>query len=88
MESFLTENIWLFWVAIFFIFWFFIIRPKVNAQKKEENFRKNLENGQKIITIGGIHGKIVGIKKSTVLLEIESGNKIKVNKTAILSYKE
>ena len=88
MESFLTENIWLFWVAIFFIFWFFIIRPKVNAQKKEENFRKNLENGQKIITIGGIHGKIVGIKKSTVLLEIEGGNKIKVNKTAILSYKE
>ena len=88
MESFLTENIWLFWVAIFFIFWFFIIRPKVNAQKKEENFRKNLENGQKIITIGGIHGKIVGIKESTVLLEIEGGNKIKVNKTAILSYKE
>ena len=88
MESFLAENIWLFWVAIFFIFWFFIIRPKVNAQKKEENFRKNLENGQKIITIGGIHGKIVGIKESTVLLEIEGGNKIKVNKTAILSYKE
>tara|TARA_B100001121_G_scaffold34412_1_gene29170 strand:- start:192 stop:455 length:264 start_codon:yes stop_codon:yes gene_type:complete len=87
MESFLADNIWLFWVAIFFIFWFFIIRPKVNAQKKEENFRKNLENGQKIITIGGIHGKIVGIKESTVLLEIEGGNKIKVNKTAILSYK-
>ena len=88
MESFLADNIWLFWVTIFFIFWFFIIRPKVNAQKKEENFRKNLENGQKIITIGGIHGKIVGIKESTVLLEIEGGNKIKVNKTAILSYKE
>ena len=88
MESFLAENIWLFWLAIFFIFWFFIIRPKVNAQKKEENFRKNLENGQRIITIGGIHGKIVGIKESTVLLEIEGGNKIKVNKTAILSYKE
>ncbi len=88
MESFLAENIWLFWIAIFFIFWFFIIRPKVNAQKKEENFRKNLENGQRIITIGGIHGKIVGIKESTVLLEIEGGNKIKVNKTAILSYKE
>ena len=88
MESFLAENIWLFWVAIFFIFWFFIIRPKVNAQKKEENFRKNLENGKRIITIGGIHGKIVGIKESTVLLEIEGGNKIKVNKTAILSYKE
>ena len=88
MESFLEDYIWLFWLAIFFIFWFFIIRPKVNAQKKEENFRKNLENGQRIITIGGIHGKIVGIKESTVLLEIEGGNKIKVNKTAILSYKE
>jgi len=88
MESFLAENIWVFWIVIFFIFWFFIIRPKVNAQKKEENFRKNLENGQRIITIGGIHGKIVGIKESTVLLEIEGGNKIKVNKTAILSYKE
>ena len=47
MESFLADNIWLFWVAIFFIFWFFIIRPKVNAQKKEENFRKKLRKWTK-----------------------------------------
>ena len=89
MEDFINENIWwLGWVLIFFVFWFFILRPKVNAQKKEESFRKNLKKGQKIITIGGIHGKIIGIQEQTVLIEIESGTKMKIEKSAVLKNKQ
>ena len=43
---------WVYFVAMFFVFWFFILRPKINAQKKEEAFRSNLKKGEKIITIG------------------------------------
>tara|TARA_B100001248_G_C26976184_1_gene272475 strand:- start:2 stop:271 length:270 start_codon:yes stop_codon:yes gene_type:complete len=89
MEEFINENIWwLGWVLIFFVFWFFILRPKVNAQKKEETFRNSLEKGQKIITIGGIHGKIIGVQEQTVLIEIESGTKIKIEKSSILKNKQ
>tara|TARA_S200000501_G_scaffold240517_1_gene225348 strand:+ start:235 stop:504 length:270 start_codon:yes stop_codon:yes gene_type:complete len=89
MDQFISENIWwLGWVGIFFIFWFFILRPKLNAQKEEESFRKSLEKGQKIITIGGIHGRILGVKEDTVLIEIEGGGRMKIEKTAILKNKQ
>ena len=83
----MENNIWIFWIAIFFVFWFFIIRPKINAQKKENAFREGLKKGDRVITIGGIHGKIIGIKEMFVLLEIEAGTNIKVEKTAILKTK-
>lgn len=86
--DFLANNQWIFFVAIFFVFWFFILRPKINAQKKEEEFRKKLQKGDKIITIGGIHGTIIGTQETSVLLAIEGGGKIKIEKTAILKNKK
>jgi len=86
--EFLEQNTWLFFVAIFFVFWFFILRPKINAQKKEEEFRKKLQKGDKIITIGGIHGTIIGVQEKTILLTVEGGMKIKIEKTAILKNKK
>jgi len=86
--EFLEQNTWLFFVAIFFVFWFFILRPKINAQKKEEEFRKKIKKGDRIITIGGIHGTIIGVQETTVLLTVEGGGKIKIEKTAILKNKK
>ena len=86
--EFLEQNTWLFFVAIFFVFWFFILRPKINAQKKEEEFRKKIKKGDRIITIGGIHGTIIGVQEKTVLLTVEGGGKIKIEKTAILKNKK
>jgi len=60
----------------------------MTAQKKEEEFRNNLQKGDKILTIGGIHGTIIGIQESTVLLTIEGGTKIKIEKSAILKNKK
>ena len=71
-------------LLIFIVFYFFIIRPQVRRQKKENEFRENLKKGDKIITIGGIHGKIVGVQETIIFLEIEDGRKIKIDKTAII----
>lgn len=71
-------------VAIFaIIMYFFMIRPQNKKQKEIANFRKNLEVGQEVITAGGIYGKIKEIEDSTVVLEVASGVKIKIDRNSI-----
>ena len=70
-------------VAIFAIMYFFMIRPQNKKQKEIANFRKNLEVGQSIITAGGIYGKIKEIEDNSVVVEIASGVKIKVDENSI-----
>lgn len=70
-------------VAIFAIMYFFMIRPQNKKQKEIANFRKNLEVGQEVITAGGIYGKI--IEDNTVVLEIASGVKIKIDRNSIFA---
>lgn len=70
-------------VAIFAIMYFFMIRPQNKKQKEIANFRKNLEVGQSVITAGGIYGKVKEIEDYTVVVEIASGVKIKVDKNSI-----
>jgi preprotein translocase subunit YajC len=65
------------------VFWFFFIRPQMKKTKELNKFRQNLSKGQKIITIGGIHGKIVEVGDNTVVIEIEGQNRIKIEKSAI-----
>ena len=72
----------LFFGLIFVVMYFFMIRPQVKKQKKEREFRKELKKGDDIITIGGIHGKIVEMKDSSVTIE-SYGVKLKVEKSAI-----
>ena len=70
-------------VAIFAIMYFFMIRPQNKKQKEIQNFRKNLEVGQSVITAGGIYGKIKEIEDNTVVVEIAPSVKIKVDKNSI-----
>lgn len=73
----------LFLVAIFVIFYFFMIRPQMRKQKMEQKFRNELEKGAKVVTIGGIHGKIVDVAEKTFLIEIDSNVRVRVEKSAI-----
>jgi len=72
----------IFFGLIFFVMYFFMIRPQVKKQKRENKFRSELQKGDQIITIGGIHGKIIEVKESSVILE-NYGIKMKVEKSAI-----
>jgi preprotein translocase subunit YajC len=75
----------IFLVLIFVVFYFFFIRPQVKRQKDVKKFRESLAKGNKIITIGGIHGKIVEMQDTTCTIEVEGGVKLKLEKSAIAS---
>lgn len=70
-------------VAVFAIMYFFMIRPQNKKQKEIAAFRKNLEVGQEVITAGGIYGKIKEVEESTIVLEIASGVKIKIDRNSV-----
>ena len=82
MEQFLGSPFF-FMLLIFVVFWLFIIRPKQKQMKKENDFRSNLKKGDKVITAGGIHGKIVGVQEKTIFLECEDMKKLKIEKSMI-----
>ena len=68
---------------IFAVMYFFMISPQIKKQKKEREYRSALQKGDKVITIGGIHGKITDIKEDTVIIEVHGGTTLKVEKTAV-----
>ncbi len=70
---------------VFVVFYFFMIRPQMKKQKEEKKYRESVEKGSQIITIGGIHGKILSVQDSTVILEVEGGHRLKIEKSAILT---
>lgn len=69
-------------VLMLVVFYFFMIRPQMKKQKEQKNFRANLKQGDKIVTIGGIHGKILEVTDTTVLINSE-GTKLRMEKSAI-----
>ncbi len=69
---------------IIVVFYFFMIRPQQKKAKEAKKFKENLEQGQKVITIGGIHGKILEVNETNVLLQVE-GSKMRIEKSAIAS---
>ncbi|MDO9510797.1 MAG: preprotein translocase subunit YajC [Bacteroidales bacterium] len=70
-------------VVIIVIFYFFFIRPQVKKSKDERKYREGLQKGDKVVTIGGIHGKILEVQESTVIIEVEGANRLKVEKSAV-----
>jgi len=56
------------------IFYFFFIRPQTQRQKKQKKFQEELEKGQKVVTNGGIHGRILQVNENTGTVVLEIGN--------------
>lgn len=74
----------IFLLLIIVVFYMFMIRPQMRRQKELKNYRSALQKGDKVITTGGIYGKITDIKDSTVTVEISDNVRIKIDKSAIL----
>ena len=72
----------LFFGLIFLVMYLFMIRPQVKKQKEEVKFRDALKKGDKVITIGGLHGKITELSDRTVVIE-HGGISLKVERSAI-----
>ena len=70
-------------IAIVAVAYFFILRPEQNKRKRQADFISNLKNGDRVVSAGGIHGKIIGIEKYSVTLQVDRGTKIKFDKDSI-----
>lgn len=70
-------------ILIFAIFYFLIIRPQQKREKDRRNMLSSLKEGEDIITIGGIYGRILNIKEDVITLEVGDKLKIKVTRSAI-----
>ena len=71
-------------VLIIAVFYFFMIRPQMKKQKEVRQFREGIQKGDKVLTVGGIYGKVSELKDTTVILEIADGIRIKVDKAGLV----
>ena len=70
-------------VVIFAIMWLFMIRPQQKKQKETQKMLDALKKGDKVITIGGIHGTVASAKENVVVVKVDDNTKIEFNRTAI-----
>lgn len=68
---------------VFVIFYFFIIRPQNKKQKDTEKMISAVKKGDKVITIGGIHGEVTSTKETTVIVKVDENCKLEFNRSAI-----
>ena len=69
-------------ILIIVVFWFFMIRPQMKRQKELKNFRDSLKKGDKIVTTGGIYGKVLEIGDYYII--VEGQNRLKIDKSAVI----
>ena len=70
-------------LLVFVIFYFLLIRPQKKEQQKTEKMISQLQKGDKIITIGGIHGVVSATKEKTIIIKVDDNCKIEINRSAV-----
>jgi len=72
-------------ILIFVVFYFFMIRPQNKKQKEIQKARAALKTGDRVITSGGIYGKIREVKEDSFIIEISDNVRIRVEKSAVFA---
>ncbi len=71
-------------LLVFVVFYFFMIRPQMKRQKELTTFRSSISKGDKVVTTGGIYGKVIEVSDTYVIIDIANDVKVKVDKSAVL----
>ncbi|MBU0927734.1 MAG: preprotein translocase subunit YajC [Spirochaetes bacterium] len=71
--------------AVFAIFYFLIIRPQNKKQKEAQKMIAAIKKGDKVVTIGGIHGTVNSVKEKTVVVKVDDSSRLEFSKSAIAS---
>lgn len=82
-----SEGGWMSMLPLFLIlivFYFFFIRPQTKKNKEQRKFREALKKGDKVVTIGGVHGKVAEVKETTIVLDCGNNIKLNVEKSAVV----
>lgn len=72
--------------AILLVMYFFMIRPQSKKAKEQKNFQEGLKKGDRVVTAGGIHGKVEKIGDTTVTLEVSNNNTKMTFEKSVISY--
>lgn len=77
-------------ILMFLILYFLILRPQQKQQKKHAEMLKSLQKGDKVVTIGGLHGKITAVNpdKPTLKIKIADGTEVVIDKSAVARKEE
>ena len=70
-------------IAIVIVAYFFILRPNTQKQESVKSMQENLSKGDKVVTVGGIHGKVTALKSSKVVIKVSNESELTVDKVAI-----
>ncbi|PRY11025.1 preprotein translocase subunit YajC [Pontibacter ummariensis] len=69
--------------AIILVFYFFMIRPQQKKMRDQKKFREELTKGMMVVTISGLHGRLIAIEDETITLEVDKGVRLTFDKTAV-----
>jgi len=69
--------------AVILVMYFTMLRPQNKKRKALAAYRENIQKGDKIVTVGGIHGKVDNVKEATVIIIVEGGMKLEMEKSAV-----
>lgn len=73
----------IFFGGIILVFYFFMIRPQQKKQKDAKKFQDEIKKGSHVVTVGGIHGKVFEVLDDEVMLDVDRGSMLKVDKSAL-----
>lgn len=73
--------------AIIVVFYFFMVRPQQKKVREQKKFRESLTKGAQVVTIGGMHGRVIAVEETAVILEVDKGVRLTFDKSAIASEK-
>ena len=71
-------------ILVFVVFYFFMIRPQMKKQKEMTNYRNSLKKGDKVVTTGGIYGRVQEVKDNYIMMDAGGDIKLKVDKSALV----
>lgn len=73
----------IFFALIFLVFYFMILRPQQKRAKERQAMLDSVKKGDRVVTTGGMHGKVVNVDEKTILLDVGDNLKLKFDRTAI-----
>jgi preprotein translocase subunit YajC len=71
-------------ILVFVVFYFFMIRPQMKKQKEMNNYRSSLKKGDKVITTGGVYGRVNEVKDNYIMMVVGGDIKLKIDKSALI----
>ncbi len=70
-------------IPILLVFYFFMIRPQMKKAKNQKKFRAEIGKGDKVVTIGGLHGKIIEVEETTFIVELYDKTNVRIEQSAV-----